>query len=122
MKNKDQITITPAAAAVRPLPARLPEQAGHTPAPWIATVYRYPDGLYQGRPYIYSSTHGHIAETFMSEDGEANARLIAASPALLEALKRLVNCPDLNLDAQEDETFAAIAQARAAIALAEGKA
>jgi hypothetical protein len=116
-----KLTITPAAAQVRPVKGGLEDLGQATPGPWKATTNRYPDGLYNGRPYVYSSNHGYVAETFMNEEGEANARLIAACPDLVAALKRLVDCPDLNFDAMEDESVEAIAQARAALAAATGQ-
>lgn len=64
-----------------------------TPGPWTATINRYPDGLYNGRPYV-SSAYGCIAQTFMAEAGEANARLLAAAPDLAEALHDLIQCRD----------------------------
>jgi len=55
------------------------------------------------------------------EEIEANARLISTSPELLSALKRLADCPAMNEDAAEAETIAALEQARAVIAKAEGR-
>ena len=49
----------------------------------------------------------------------ANARLMAAAPKLLAALKRLEGCPDLNLEAIEEETSAAMQEARDVIAEVE---
>lgn len=47
---------------------------------------------------------------------EANARLIAAAPELLDALKALVNCPDYKHIGTLE-----MVQAKAAIAKAEGR-
>jgi hypothetical protein len=44
-----------------------------------------------------------------------HAALVAAAPALLDALARLVQCPDLCLDSLETETREAIRQADDAI-------
>lgn len=44
----------------------------------------------------------------------------AVAPELLEACKRLLDCPATNFDDLEDEDIAAIRQGREAIAKAEG--
>lgn len=58
----------------------------HTPGPWH---------IYKGHGlYVDSSTAGSIcklAEKRISEQDEANARLIAASPELLEALESILD-------------------------------
>jgi hypothetical protein len=51
---------------------------------------------------------------------DANARLIASAPELLDAMIRILNCPAMNEDATEVETQEAIKQARAAIRKAAG--
>jgi hypothetical protein len=51
---------------------------------------------------------------------EANARLIAAAPELLEALNQVLNCPAMNEDSADPKTVEAYDRARAAIANAEG--
>lgn len=54
-------------------------------------------------------------DRYFENENEANARLIAAAPELLEALKALVNCPDYKgINTHEMNA------ARAAIAKAEG--
>jgi hypothetical protein len=50
-----------------------------------------------------------------SPRAKAVAYLIAAAPEVLAALKRLVDCPDVNLDELEVETQEALLQARKAI-------
>lgn len=93
----------------------------HTPGPWIATTNRYPDGQYNGRPYVYSSKHGHIAEAFMVEAGEANARLIAAAPELLQALRYMVEtaCPESERGSLPNSIVNGLSLCEAAIAKAE---
>lgn len=55
------------------------------------------------------------------DEAEANARLIAAAPDLLEALKRTLEYAEDHQAAQpNDETFADLALIRAAIAKATG--
>lgn len=96
----------------------------HTPGPWR---------LYEGSKSPYCSTHslseilrpdcsGRLLarNPFVRNDAEilewnANARLIAAAPELLEALLGLLNCTDLNLDEQDPSTYPLIDAARAAI-------
>ena len=64
---------------------------------------------------------GCCGSPFMYGPAQANASLIAAAPELLEALVRMLNCPDLNLDSLEEETIEAIKQAQAAIRKATGE-
>ena len=51
---------------------------------------------------------------------QANARLIAAAPDMLEALRRLLDCPALNMDSLEPGDVTAISVARDAIVKATG--
>jgi hypothetical protein len=53
---------------------------GHTPGPWFSASY------------VVGSDKGTIANAYnprLGDEGEANARLIAAAPEMLEALRRL---------------------------------
>lgn len=73
-----------------------------TPQPWELNIHRYPNGKLSGAPYIYAPNgpdgHRHICQPFLDEgapqeiqdEQEANARLLAAAPDLLEACKSLV--------------------------------
>lgn len=69
----------------------------HTPGPW--TIQRYTN--YYGFS-IYAESRGCIAERWYSKEQvrpyrdemEANARLIAAAPALLQSLKSLLGFLD----------------------------
>ena len=60
--------------------------AQHTPGPWAFGVAR------NGRRYVFDSDGKPVCGRFVGSDGdisvaEANARLIAAAPALLAAAK-----------------------------------
>lgn len=95
----------------------------HTPGPWTVTKGRrcWSIDAPSQSPREFP-TRWLIAETVSDEDAdEANARLIAAAPELLEALRDLC-------DAIPDETAKAdqpllgwIDQARATIAKVEGR-
>lgn len=93
---------------------------GHTPGPWEA----YLRDRTSNPPYIMrvGETSGWIAQTCSwvgADEADANARLIAAAPGLLDALR------DIDLLASRHEAGAvgkAQKIARAAIAKAEGRA
>lgn len=87
--------------------------AQHTPGPWRFSTHPH-DGNYMR---IHCSSDPHEGDNLRGYCGEANARLIAAAPELLEALERLIASGDVR-DAAEK---GAITQARAAIAKATGK-
>lgn len=61
----------------------------HTPAPWTLGYSR--DGK------VALVNNGRVAEVELddNQDGEANAKLIAASPTMLQTLERIINCNDL---------------------------
>jgi hypothetical protein len=89
------------------------EMSKRTPGPWIANI----ENSGSGYPRIESEhEHGVVNDGWIicdceGPDGKANARLIAAAPELLEACKKLIYQPDLQV---------AIDAARVAIAKAEG--
>ena len=56
-----------------------------------------------------------IAQQGPMQEWEANGRAIAAVPDLLDALEKLLVCPDLQFDAMEPESLEAMAAARAAL-------
>lgn len=61
--------------------------AKHTPGPWAAP---YPSNGYSMRHPPIVSDHGHVATTSWQGDldhTDANARLIAAAPEMLRALR-----------------------------------
>lgn len=85
----------------------------HTDGVWILDR-RDPDRLYVARQYG-NEPGGRICEVFMNclvrEDGrEANGRLIASAPDLLEALKAVVSVAD-RATVEFDKARAAIAKA-----------
>lgn len=69
--------------------------SGHTPGPWLAdgrTIYALTHyGWRKGVEQLANRFSAHVAlgHECDSEEAEANARLIAAAPCLLDALKRL---------------------------------
>ncbi len=105
----------------------------HTPKPWISAPtgdimkgYSQPFGV--GNPYKGTLVCGCFGDISGGEEvSRANARLIAAAPDLLEALRNLVKChDDWNADVQKiigrlvNWSPAYLDDARSAIAKAEG--
>lgn len=94
----------------------------HTPGPWKA----YPIEMNHGLPYTPVAANTLLAKVYSEafgdyEQSEANARLVAAAPDLLEALRRVVNdwvAPD-GLPFEDGE-MPALDAARAAISKATG--
>ena len=118
----------------------------HTPGPWQVTIQRF-EGVTTYRPMTHCETSIAVHPKEYWPDGYqppvddygyfqpdenmdcdehriANARLIAAAPALLEALARIVDWNtrtlDSGLDAGRGITEIQLHQARAAIAKATG--
>ena len=90
----------------------------HTPGPWHV--------IPKGRPFsgdIADNTGKLVAQAFLSEH-QANARLIAAAPAMLEALQEMMKADDAiqdnigTLADQAMQRIAALDLAQAAIDLA----
>ena len=83
----------------------------HTPGPWTYHICRDTSTARieaKGGCEVVGSTVG-----YSSEECEANAKLIAAAPDLLEALERMVECCDLfPLADYHIQAKAAIAEAR----------
>lgn len=96
------------------------EKSQHTPAPWRALLpsktigkaqvlhdsLEYPNGMF-GIAHVFGDT---------AEQENANCRLIAAAPVLLDALKRILG----ECEKGRVATFNQLEAARAAIAQAEG--
>ncbi|OKS29626.1 hypothetical protein [Pseudomonas aeruginosa] len=88
----------------------------HTPGPW--EIERYSDGLIQivGNIRAVSDHEEHVTTVVeaVTRGDEANAKLIAASPDLLEALQAVVNYGVMTGDDWiEEKVLAAIAKATA---------
>ena len=91
-------------------------QATHTPGPWKSVK-----GARPTRPDIVADCGLICSLEYGPDEGEANARLIAAAPDLLEALNRLVCGFTENIDGEE--LYGDWIQiAEEAIAKAEGRA
>ena len=94
----------------------------HTPGPWEINWYICREGKEElwrvprsiGPAYV---DHNHWAGNYITVD-EADARLIAVAPELLEALKELMEYAGI---IEERSDAVATNKARAAIAKAEGK-
>lgn len=105
--------------------------AKHTPGPWHYWSYVDCDGDPRADGFAFvvecfstrEPTDQHNGyELGSGEEARANARLIAASPALLEALRRLLGATDAgNADTHHVGCRCVIHEARAAIRAAEGK-
>lgn len=82
----------------------------HTPGPWRVESRGGMAGreVRAGEALVVATVN-----TTSNDQGnrEANARLIAAAPEMLEALQRLLSVTELNMDDMEDETRIAIQKA-----------
>lgn len=100
----------------------------HTPGPWEVQPVAE-DGKERGQAFIVGANLGGLVGVALPWPTEydtgdfsrvlANARLIAAAPDLLEALKKLLR-DEAVLDDDDPQLGASRVQARAAIAKAEG--
>ena len=100
----------------------------HAPGPWMVQTVREQTGFRMVRTYVLDGAGGDpvaMVQANSAEEEEANARLIAAAPDLLEALEGLL------VFAEAAETKALVGDegclwpvecARAAIAKATGEA
>ena len=85
--------------------------SNHTPGPWqVSLLDKYPNEAFVNWPNGFASVNGSRAGR------EANARLIAAAPDLLAALRECLTCEFAVTDK------AVIAKAKSAIARAVGAA
>lgn len=103
--------------------------AKHTPGPWVV----------RNRDAVYAQSGRFVADCELTPYGsrpqppnsidEANANLIAASPAMYEALKHLVKVEELRLQATTENDYVDLViadkhlqeLAKAALAKAEGQ-
>ncbi len=89
--------------------------SGHTPGPWRTSW------SYAGCWLVYCSNDPSASShTHFSPEREADARLIAAAPMLLEALRKCAAQLEIISGMVHDERMALI-EARAAIAAATGE-
>jgi hypothetical protein len=84
----------------------------HTPGPWHV---KRDNGIYAKDRYIGLSLEGHLYGSDLP--CETNARLMAAAPELLEALKELYNA---SLVMEQPRFYKALAEAKKLIAKIEG--
>lgn len=90
----------------------------HTPGPWDVDECRYGFAVYARKSGDAVVKTEDVEGRYGAIDNEADARLIAAAPELLEALTEIVAAADGDGWKQLDPSFAA---ARAAIAKARGE-
>lgn len=114
---------------------RTPAVGAHTPGPWSQSRREQPDGMFITQ--VYDADGGTIADLAwhavkigdgVATDHDANARLIAAAPDMLTALKMLDEVLDFSdqdggFQMIEDVSVLvpAMKEALAAIAKAEGR-
>ncbi len=87
----------------------------HTPGPWAR---RGTHIHYQPNPGGYRFDIAEVFRDVESETAEANARLIATAPELLEACKAIAHCTKPAMGSAE---FKAWIKARDAVAKAKGE-
>jgi len=97
----------------------------HTPGPWHHTGREFNDVRDSDDELVAVALHLRVGQPERSvQEAEANARLIAAAPELLDALKKmesaLAKCFGPH-KAEEGDRHRALAQARVAIAKATGE-
>ena len=89
----------------------------HTPGPWAVS----PDHIFRNQADIFEIHWSTIGECIAEcVHGEANARLIAAAPELLEALQHIRRCIPFGGFAQIHHDSSTCEQIDAAIAKATG--
>ena len=95
----------------------------HTPGPWVNRTVGDPTNKSGGQIYAgkvnVATCHFGSHDTPEYDDYKANARLIAAAPELLDALKKLVGWYDCFQLKEGEADLPVIVKSRAAIAKAE---
>jgi hypothetical protein len=97
----------------------------HTPGPWVVGVYRFrKSGCTVQRPAVQATTGAYICPeicttSHVNDETEANARLIAAAPDLLAALRDALESLRRLPNAEGAYRVTCIGQAEAAIKKAE---
>ena len=89
----------------------------HTPGPWTAKAYA--TGVVSATKHVVATIPQGYSARIPPEERVGNARLIAAAPEMLEALKQVTNAFARYISGSEGHYYE-ITQARAAIAKAEG--
>lgn len=94
----------------------------HTPGPWVVTPHpdTHVDVFGVGEIMDDKEMQYALSHTFCYQNAEANARLIAAAPELLEALKDLIGWVPGGVHFHTDAPQKAVERASAAIAKATG--
>ena len=92
-------------------------KSAHTPGPW-----QYGSGKLSNSIQVYVGAQNIASVTMLNhyEPADANARLIAAAPDLLEALRALIKTADMYWTEDKSTTWPALEESREAIAKAIG--
>jgi hypothetical protein len=98
----------------------------HTPGPWRLSKHRrfdvYADTAEGGLRFVGTTYGNGDMPPHIAKEDEANAKLIAAAPALLASLKAMVRYFDTFYDRLTPHDVAVKVAADTAIAKAEGRA
>ena len=72
----------------------------HTPGPWKVSSYNHHYGTYKIEPWAQIERNWLIKKDITDHHGEreANARLIAAAPELLEVCEEVLNNMEVSLE------------------------
>lgn len=97
-------------------------EGGHTPRPWTVVEHEVWDTRHDGEPGVplfrRDTNYRRWGRDFKTGEQDANARLVAAAPELLEACEAILKATDPNTvhavgaGAARDLALAAIAKAR----------
>ena len=125
MRTKNDDLTRSAGLGADPAPQHAATVVVHTPGPWFVTLAA--GGT--GRPQIVRAVDSRVQDIVCQRGGALtpeNARLIAAAPELLAALKELIDAGQFAVDSCDDIAIMlrlgqATDNARAVIAKAEGR-